>query len=246
MYESSQHVTGYQRGLAEQLGISHDDIRVLSPFIGGAFGSRGELAQSTALIAFAARRLNRPVKLVVDRTQGFTLRTFRAETRHHVRLAATADGKFTALSHEGWELTAKTDHFALAGIESSCRLYACGNVEGRVHNVTADRQPPGFMRAPPEVPYLFALESAVDELAWQLNVDPIELRKRNDTPHEQVKGLPFTSRSLVQCYDAAAEAFGWSKREPRPAARCATATGWSATGAPRPCTRRRSPRPTAG
>ena len=217
VYESSQHVTGYQRGLAEQLGVSPDDIRVISPFIGGAFGSRGELAQSTALIALAARRLNRPVKLVVDRTQGFTLRTFRAETRHHVRLAATADGKLTALSHEGWELTAKTDHFALAGIESSCRAYACGNVEGKVHNVTADRQPPGFMRAPPEVPYLFALESAVDELAWKLNVDPIELRKRNDTQHEQVKGLPFTSRSLVPCYDAAAEAFGWSKRDPRPA-----------------------------
>ena len=215
VFESSQHVTGYQRGLAEQLGIKPEDIRVRSPFVGGAFGSRGELAQSTALIAFAARRLNRPVKLVATRTDGFTLRTFRAETRHHVRLGATADGRLTAVSHEGWELTAKTDHFALAGIESSCRLYACANIEGKVHNVTADRQPPGFMRAPPEVPYLFAMESAIDELAEKLNVDPIELRKRNETQHEPIKGLPFTSRSLVQCYDAAATAFGWADRDPR-------------------------------
>ena len=244
VWESSQHVTGYQRGLAEQLGISPEQIRVRSPFVGGAFGSRGELAQSTALIAFAAKRLGRAVKLVATRVDGFTLRTFRAETRHHVKLGATADGKITALSHEGWELTAKTDHFALAGIETSCRLYGCENVQGKVHNVTADRQPPGFMRAPPETPYLFALESAVDELAVKLKIDPIELRRRNETQHEPIKGLPYTSRSLVQCYDAAAAAFGWADRDPTPGSMrdgdwlvgwgCATAM-YPATIAPANC-----------
>ena len=215
VWESSQSVTGYQRGLATQLDMKPERVRVLSPFVGGAFGSRGEMAQSTALIAFAAKRLNRPVKLVASRTHGFTLRTFRAETRHHVRLAADADGKLTALSHEGWELTSRKDHFALAGIETTARLYACPNIAAKVHNVTADRQVPGFMRAPPEVPYCFALESAVDELAHQMNIDPVEFRRRNDTQHEPVKGLPFSSRSLMACYDAAAAAFGWAGRDPR-------------------------------
>jgi xanthine dehydrogenase YagR molybdenum-binding subunit len=216
VWESSQSVRGYQHGLAKQLGIKPAQIRVISPFVGGAFGSRGELAQSTALIALAAKRLGRPVKLVATRTQGFTLRTFRAETRHHVQLGAAADGRLTALSHEAWELTSRDDRFALAGIESTARLYACPNIQAHVHNVQADRQTPGFMRAPPEVPYMFAMESAMDELAYELKIDPLELRKRNDTMHEPIKGLPYTSRSLLQCYDAAADAFGWARRDARP------------------------------
>jgi xanthine dehydrogenase YagR molybdenum-binding subunit len=215
VWESSQNVRGYQHGLAKQLGIKPAQIHVISLFVGGAFGSRGEMAQSTALIALASKRLGRPVKLVVTRAQGFTLRTFRAETRHHVRLGADANGRLTALSHEGWELTSRSDRFALAGIEATTRLYACPNIQARVFNVEADRQTPGFMRAPPELPYMFALESAMDELAFKLGIDPVELRKRNDTMKEPIKGLPFTSRSLLQCYDAAAAAFGWSKRDPR-------------------------------
>jgi xanthine dehydrogenase YagR molybdenum-binding subunit len=216
VWESSQSVRGYQHGLAKQLGIKPAQIHVISPFVGGAFGSRGELAQSTALIALAAKRLGRSVKLVVTRRQGFTLRSFRAETRHHVRLGADAGGRFTALFHEGWELTSRRDRFALAGIESSARVYACPNIEAKVSNVVADRQTPGFMRAPPEVPYMFAMESAMDELAYKLGIDPLELRRRNDTMNEPIKGLPFSSRSLRQCYDAASTAFGWSRRDHRP------------------------------
>ncbi len=215
VWESSQSVTAYQHGLAKQLDLSPKQVRVLSKFVGGAFGSRGEMAQSTALVALAARRLGRPVKLVVTRRQGFSLRTFRAETRHHVRLAADRDGRLQALSHRGWELTSRTDRFALAGIEATCRLYACPNIDAKTVNVEADRQTPGFMRAPPEVPYMFALESAMDELACELGIDPVELRKRNETQHEPVNGRPFTSRSLVQCFDAASAAFGWASRDPR-------------------------------
>lgn len=218
VWESSQSVRGYQHGLAEQLGVKPVQIHVISPYIGGAFGSRGELAQSTALVALAAKRLRRPVKLVVTRTQGFTLRTFRAETRQHLKLGADREGHLIALSQEGWELTSRTDRFALAGIESTTRLYACPNIEAHVHNVEADRQTPGFMRAPPETPYMFALESAMDELAHALQIDPVELRRRNDAMREPIKGLPYSSRSLMQCYDSAAESFGWAKRDARPGA----------------------------
>jgi xanthine dehydrogenase YagR molybdenum-binding subunit len=169
------------------------------------------------LVAFASKRLNRPVKLVASRQQGFTLRNFRAETRHHLQLGADINGQLTALSHESWELTSRTDRFALCGSDSTSRLYACPNVRTRVKNVEADRQTPGFMRAPPETPYLFALECAMDELAYALNLDPSQLRRRNDTIVETVTQKPYTSRSLLRCKDAGAEAFGWTRRDPRPA-----------------------------
>jgi xanthine dehydrogenase YagR molybdenum-binding subunit len=216
VWESSQNTRAYQHGLATQLGIAPERISVHCPFVGGAFGSRGPLAHYTALIALAARQLQRPVKLVVTRQQGFTVRTFRAETRHDVRIAASRDGALQALAHESWELTSRVDHFALAGSDSTARLYACRNVRTQVHNVLADRQMPGFMRAPPELPYLFALESAMDELAQELALDPIELRRRNDTQVDAVEGKPYTSRSLMPCFDLAAQAFGWSRRPAQP------------------------------
>lgn len=216
VWESSQNVRGYQQGLAKQLGIGAKHIRVISSFIGGAFGSRGELGQATALIALAAKRLGRPVKLVASRRQGFTLRTFRAETRHHLRLGADRTGQLTALSHESWELTSRTEHFALTGSDATARLYACPNIRTKVRSIEADRQSSGFMRAPPEMPYLFAMESAMDELACALDMDPLDLRRRNDTMHEPIKGLPYTSRSLLQCIDAGAAAFRWGTRNPRP------------------------------
>jgi xanthine dehydrogenase YagR molybdenum-binding subunit len=216
VWEGSQNVTGLKNGLAEQLGMDPDKIRVVSPFIGGAFGSRGSMTQRTALIAVAARRLNRPIKLVVTRDQGFTIATYRAETRHHVRIAADRDGGLVALIHEGEEVTSRPDNYKVAGTDASTRLYACPNVASKVSLVHADRNTPGFMRSPPEVPYLFALESAMDELAVALDMDPIELRRRNDTMYEPIKGLPYTSRSLVPCFEAAAKAFGWDSRNPKP------------------------------
>jgi xanthine dehydrogenase YagR molybdenum-binding subunit len=165
VWEGSQNVTGLKNGLAEQLGMDPDKIRVVSPFIGGAFGSRGSVTQRTALIAVAARRLNRPIKLVVTRDQGFTIATYRAETRHHVRIAADRDGGLVALIHEGEEVTSRPDNYKVAGTDASTRLYACPNIASKVSLVHADRNTPGFMRSPPEVPYLFALESAMDELA---------------------------------------------------------------------------------
>jgi xanthine dehydrogenase YagR molybdenum-binding subunit len=215
LWESSQSVWGAKNGLADQLGIAPENVHVVSPYIGGAFGSRGALTQRTALIALAARRVNRPVKLATTREQGFTIGTYRAETRHHLQLAAGHDGKLAALIHEGWEVTSRPDNYNVSGTDASTRLYACPNIASKVSIVHADRNTPGFMRAPAETPYIFALESAMDELSYALAMDPIELRRLNDTQVEPIKGLTYTSRHLMECFDAGAKAFGWDRRDPR-------------------------------
>lgn len=234
VYEPTQFVYGTRAAVATELGLSNTDVHVVSPFIGGGFGGKGTYTTRTGPIALAAKQLGRPVKLVATRDQGFTIATYRAETRHNIRLGATPDGRLTSLIHEGFEVTSRPDAYKVSGVETTSRMYACPNVLTRVSTVHADRSTPGFMRAPPEVPYMFALESAMDELAEKLGIDPVELRRINDTQRENIKGLPFSSRSLMQCYDEAAQAFGWASRDPKPRAMrdgdwlvgygCATAT----------------------
>jgi xanthine dehydrogenase YagR molybdenum-binding subunit len=170
----------------------------------------------TAIIASIARRLGRPVKLVASRAEGFTIATYRAETRQQVQIGASRDGKLVALRHDGEEISSRPDAYVVGGTKTTTRLYGCPNIESRVTIVRADRNTPGFMRSPPEVPYMFALESAIDELAVQLKMDPIELRRINDTNREPIGGKPYTSRSLMACFDEAAKAFGWQQRKPEP------------------------------
>ena len=216
VWEPSQFVWGLRGALASQLGIEPDKIRVVSKYVGGAFGSKGGPTARTAWIAIAARRLGRPVKLVSTRDQGFTIVTYRAETRHHVQLGATPDGRLVAFRHEGWEVTSRPSTYNVSGTESTARVYACPNIMTRVNIVHADRNTPGFMRAPPDLPYMFPLETAMDELANKLGMDPIELRRRNEPAVDPVSGRSFSSRQLLQCLDAGADRFGWSRRNPRP------------------------------
>jgi xanthine dehydrogenase YagR molybdenum-binding subunit len=216
IYEPSQYVHGLKNGVAEQLGIDADNVRVINSYVGGAFGSKGSMTPRTAIIASIARRLNRPVKLVASRDQGFTIATYRAETRQQIQIGASRDGRLVALRHEGAEISSRADAYAVGGTKTTTRLYACPNVDSLVSIVRADRNTPGFMRSPPEVPYMFALESAMDELAVKLNMDPIELRRVNDTMKEPIGGKPYTSRSLMACFDEGAKAFGWSKRAAEP------------------------------
>jgi xanthine dehydrogenase YagR molybdenum-binding subunit len=215
IYEPSQFMYGLKNGVAQKLGIAPENVHAVSPFVGGAFGSKGQLSPRTGLVAFAAKRLNRPVKLVATRDQGFTIQTYRAETRHRIRMGAQKDGKITSFNHEGWEISSRPDPYSVAGVEDSGRLYSFGSVKTQVTIVHADRNTPGFMRSPPVVPYIYALESAIDELAVKLNMDPIELRRINDSMTDAT-GKQWSSRSLMKCYDEAAESFGWSKRTPQP------------------------------
>jgi len=215
VYEPTQFVWGTKTSVAARLGIDPTMVRVVSQYVGGAFGSKGPNAR-TAWIAIAAKRLNRPVKLVATRDQGFGLHTYRAETRHHVKVGATREGKLTALMHEGWEVTSRPSSYSVSGTDVTARMYACPNVTTKVNVVHADRNTPGFMRAPAETPYMFALESAMDELAHELGMDPVELRRVNDAQTDPINGMPFSSRSLMKCFDQAAARFGWSKRDSTP------------------------------
>lgn len=234
VYEPSQFVYGLRTGLATQLGIAPEKIRIVNDFVGGAFGSKGAVTQRTVLVALAARTLGRPVRLVATRDQGFTISGHRHETRHRIRLGATRDGRFTAYHHDLWELNARSDAYVNGGVEDTAAMYAFPAVMSTAYMVRADRNPPIFMRSPPEVPVMFALESAIDELAVQLAMDPVALRRINDTQKNWVTGKPYTSRSLMKCYDAAGQAFGWSRRQAQPGSMrdgdwligwgCATAT----------------------
>lgn len=214
IHEPSQFVYGLRRDVATNAGLDPKKIRVISKLVGGAFGGKGRPTTRTALIALAAERAKRPVKLVATRSQNFTIGRYRAETRHRVQLGATAAGALEALEHDGWELTGRHDSFFTGGTDTTARMYAAPNVRTKVSIVHADRAQAGYMRAPAETPYVYALETALDELAVKLGVDPVELRRINDTQRDPITHAPYTSRSLMQCYDEAALAFGWSRRKP--------------------------------
>ncbi|HET7911194.1 MAG TPA: xanthine dehydrogenase family protein molybdopterin-binding subunit, partial [Pseudolabrys sp.] len=215
IYEPSQFVFGVKNSAAQKLGISAEKVHVVNPYVGGAFGSKGQFSPRTGFIALAAKKLNRPVKLVATRDQGFTIQTYRAETRQRIRMGARRDGKIVGFVHEGREVTSRPDPYTVAGVEDSARLYHYGAVKTHVTLVHADRNTPGFMRSPPVVPYIYALESAMDELAEKLDMDPIELRRVNDSMTDSM-GKQWSSRSLMRCYDEAAKVFGWSGRNPKP------------------------------
>lgn len=230
----SQWVVGTQVALATAFEIAMEDVQVICPYVGGGFGSKATVMPHTILTAMAARRLGRPVKLVVDREQMYTAGSFRPAAIQRVALGADRDGKLQALVHEQRGQTSRFDDASFAGTDMTARMYACPNIRTAELIIATDVNTPGFMRAPNEVPTFFGFESAVDELALALGIDPIELRKRNEPERDPVKGLPWSSRSLVPCYERAAELFGWQRRDPRPGSMrdgdelvgwgCATAT----------------------
>jgi len=208
----SQWVIGTQAGLAKIFGIPMADVHIESPFIGGGFGGKATILPHTVLIAMAARRLGRPVKLVVPREAMFTVGSFRPATISRVRLAAERDGTLTAVMHDQTGQSAVIDHVAFPVTEVTARMYAAPNIRTREATVATDVNTPGFMRAPAEAPGFFGFESAVDELAFALGMDPVALRLHNEPARDPVGDLAWSSRSLVACYRRAAELFGWSRR----------------------------------
>ncbi len=216
VHEPSQFVWGAKTGLAEQLGIDVDNVRYLSPFVGGAFGAKAAIGHRTALVALAARQTQRPVKLVPTRDQCFTIGGYRQETKSKVRLGCDADGKLTGYHHELDEFTSMLDPYHNGGLENSAAMYDFKAVGSNMFLSRGDRNVPVFMRSPPEVPVIFALESAMNELAEKAGIDPVAFRKMNDTRVNPVNGAPYTSRSLNECFDEAAASFGWKDRTPAP------------------------------
>jgi xanthine dehydrogenase YagR molybdenum-binding subunit len=234
VYLPSQWVRGTQVGLAKALGVPPDDVQVISPYVGGAFGAKASIMPHTVLLAAAARRVGRPVKLLVSREDMYAAGSFRPATTQRVALGASLDGRLQALIHEQRGQTSRMDQACFPGTEMTARMYAAPNIRTRETVVATDVNTPGFMRAPFETPTFFGLESAMDELAVALGMDPVELRIQNEPDKDPTKGLPWSSRSLVQCYRRGAERFGWSRRTPEPGSMrdgdaligwgCATAT----------------------
>ncbi|WP_414563928.1 MULTISPECIES: xanthine dehydrogenase family protein molybdopterin-binding subunit [unclassified Anabaena] len=216
LYETTQGISATQRSIAAVLNIPQKNVRVISKYLGGGFGCKALLRSHTILAAMAARQVQRPVKVVLTRSQMYTSCGYRSATEQHLSLGATQDGKLTFINHIGTSLTSMFDDFVEPVGAPTTMMYACPDLQvkyrlGRINTIT-----PTFMRAPGEAPGMFALESAMDELAAALNIDPIELRLRNHADIDPQTNLPWSSKSLKECYLQGSELFGWSLRNPQP------------------------------
>ncbi|RDJ20284.1 xanthine dehydrogenase family protein molybdopterin-binding subunit [Bosea caraganae] len=216
LWSKSQYVVNEQAEIAAIFGIPLENVQVICPFIGGAFGTSLRTWSHVTLAAMAARVTQRPVKLALTRKQMFFTTGHRPRTLQHVAIGATQDGKLTSLIHEGTGETSRYEQFSEALVASSSYLVSCPNVTTRYRLAALDTGTPVFMRGPGEASGVFALESALDELSYKLNIDPIELRRRNEPKLDEGVNKPFSSRSLIRCYDVGAERFQWLNRMPQP------------------------------
>lgn len=216
LYDATQGVFGAKKKVAAVLGIPLENVRTMSYFVGGGFGCKGSVWAHVVLAAMAARQVKRPVKLVLERTQMFGPVGFRPETLQQVALGATRDGKLIALRHAGTSITSTFDEFIEPVAKTARMIYDCPHIETSHRLVRLNVGTPTYMRAPGEASGSFALESAMDELAYALAIDPIALRLQNYAEVDAEKKLPWSSKSLKECYRQGAERFGWSKRNPTP------------------------------
>ncbi|MCK0166360.1 xanthine dehydrogenase family protein molybdopterin-binding subunit [Jannaschia sp. S6380] len=234
LWMPSQSVRTLRGGIARAYGLPETSIRVISPFVGGAFGSKAGITTYAMLTIAAAKGVGAPVRLIVTRPQMYTVATFRPESVQKFRLGADADGRLTAFEHIEIAQTSQFDAVVNPGTHMTRAMYACPNIHTEQRLARSDTNSGGFMRAPNEMQTFFALESAMDEMADKLGMDPVEFRRMNDTDTHPVEGVPFSSRSLMESYDAVADSFGWADRATAPGAMtdgdwmvgygCATAT----------------------
>jgi xanthine dehydrogenase YagR molybdenum-binding subunit len=216
LWDKSQWVGGVADEIAAVFGIPAENIHVVSPFVGGAFGSGLRTWPHVTLAALGARIARRPVKVVLSRREMYYGVGYRPHTVQRVALGASRDGRLAAIVHDAYQETSSYEEFLEALLDASRFLHSCPNVYTRHRIARMNVHTPTYMRAPGEVSGNFALECAMDELAVALNVDPIELRLRNEPEEDEFKKLPFSSRSTRECYRVGAERFGWSRRNPEP------------------------------
>lgn len=220
LHESTQGVHSVRASVADLFDLDPDRVEVHAPYVGGGFGSKGELHAHAVLAIMAARHHpGRFVKLALDRRQMLTMTGHRTATIQRLRLGATRDGRLTALAHEVVEHTSRIREYAEQTAVPSRTMYAAGARLTTHRLVPLDVPVPSWMRAPGETPGMFAAECAMDELAVALELDPVELRVRNEPDVDPATGLPFSSRGLVACLRDGAERFGWADRDPRPGVR---------------------------
>jgi xanthine dehydrogenase YagR molybdenum-binding subunit len=217
IHESTMGVRATQLTVAHLLGLPLSHVRVLAPFVGGSFGMKAMVWPHPTLAAMAARHVGHPVKLMLTRPQMFTANGQREQQEQRVALGATRDGRLTAIAHDKLSLTSPFDDWAEPATGVSSQLYACENYRGVHRLIRGNTMTPTFTRGPGESLGVSMLEMAMDELAYALGVDPVELRLRNHTavdPH----GNPWSSDGLPECLRRGAEVFGWAERDPAPRA----------------------------
>jgi xanthine dehydrogenase YagR molybdenum-binding subunit len=233
IYEESQAVFNMRTVLAQMFGLPKENVRIITKFVGSGFGSKLWPWTHCPLAVAAARKLGKPVKLVLSRKMTFQTAGHRAHTQQRVRLGATQDGKLVSLDHDYLYHCSILEEYHENCGESTGFHYSVPNL--RVHFGRAKRNigTPSDMRGPGAVPGLYATESAMNELADQLKIDPVQLRILNEPKIDEGKDLPFSSRHYVECLQVGAEKFGWSKRNPEVGAmkRDGQTLGWGVAGA---------------
>ena len=215
VHDASQMISGSAGALAKLFGIRKEQVRLLSPFVGGGFGGKGMWDHQVVAVA-AARIAARPVRLVLSRDGVYRIVGGRTPTEQRVALSADAEGNLTAFIHSGHSVmppsSACPEQYSLTGRA----LYRSKSYAFVQHHLDLDIVPNTYMRAPGEAVGTFALESAIDELAHEMGIDPIELRLRNEPETHPLSGTPFSQRALVQAYREGAERFGWARRQATP------------------------------
>ncbi|HEY2846548.1 MAG TPA: xanthine dehydrogenase family protein molybdopterin-binding subunit, partial [Pyrinomonadaceae bacterium] len=218
IYDSTQGVKNCQGSTAYLFGLKPENVHVISPFVGGGFGCKGGQWPHIAIAVMSAKAVGKPVKLNVTRQMMVTNVGRRPETIQRVAIGADKGGKMIALLHHTDTYKSVSEYFERAGVPSTV-LYSAPTREITYKVAKLNIGAPTFMRAPGETPGSFALESAMDELAVALNMDPIALRVLNHAPSDPLQNKPFSLENLLDCYRIGAEKFGWSKRNAKPASR---------------------------
>jgi xanthine dehydrogenase YagR molybdenum-binding subunit len=216
LWDKTQWVLTVQEEIAAVFGIPAENIRVISPFVGGAFGSALRSWSHVTLAALGAQVARRPVKLMLSRREMYYGTGYRPHTVQRVALGASREGRLEAIVHDAWQETSTYEEYSEALLNATRILHSCPNVYTRHRIARMNVHTPTYMRGPGEASGICALECAVDELSVALGMDPVALRLANEPQQDEFRKLPFSSRSTREAYRLAAERFGWGRRSPAP------------------------------
>lgn len=216
VYDKVQAVKGTQRAFAKEWGLPEENVKVIATFVGGAFGNGLHNWPHETAAIIAAKKVGRPVKLMLTREQMFTMVGYRPQTWQRIGIGATRDGKLVGITHESVGQTSSYEEFTESVLQQTRMMYVCPNVSTRYRILGLDISTPIWMRGPGEATGAFALESAMDELAHLLNLDPIEFRLRNYSDVDPDNNKPWSTKYLKECYQMGAERIGWNKRQMKP------------------------------
>ncbi|RDV12017.1 xanthine dehydrogenase family protein molybdopterin-binding subunit [Pontibacter diazotrophicus] len=216
VYNKTQATKISQKEIAKSFELDEENVRAYSPFVGGAFGSSSRVWPQEMAAIMGAKVTGRPVQVVLKRNQVFNMVGYRPRSVQKFSIGATTDGTLTGITHDAYGSTSQYEQFTERLLDPTKTMYSCPNLDSRYKLVRLDMSTPCWTRGPGETSGSFALESAMDELAYALNMDPLALRLKNYAEKDPENDKPWSSNYLMECYEQGAERFGWSKRNPEP------------------------------